>query len=155
MLEMKDIIFKFLNQIATDIKNEQSSQGRVASGKTAQSLEPEATDNVGILYGNISVNVLETGRKGGNVPARFKDIIFQWMQDKGIFQAETESKQRSIAFLIARKIKESGTLLHRQGGNSGVLSNVITDEKISVFEREVLSRYGREVTEEIVTTFAK
>lgn len=155
MLEMKDILLDLLNKISRDIKAEQTAQGRTASGKTAQSLEPEATDRTGILYGSISVNVLETGRKGGKVPGTFQQIIKRWMQDKGLFQAESESRQNSIAFLIARKIKESGTLLFREGGKSGILSNVITDERISEFEKAVLFRFGREVTEEIVTTFAK
>lgn len=155
MLEMKDILLDLLNKISRDIKAEQTAQGRTASGKTAQSLEPEATDRTGILYGAISVNVLETGRKGGKVPGTFQQIIKQWMQDKGLFQAESESRQNSIAFLIARKIKEQGTLLYREGGKSGILSNVITDDRISEFEKAVLFRFGREVTEEIVTTFAK
>jgi hypothetical protein len=155
MLEMKDILLQFLNEVSKEIKAEQTRQGRVASGKTAQSLEPEATDKVGILYGNISVNVLETGRKGGKVPGGFKSIIYQWMKDKGIFQAESEAKQNSIAYLIARKIKDEGTSLYRNGGKSGVLSNIITERRIDSFEYIVLRRFGREVTEEVITTFAK
>jgi hypothetical protein len=155
MLEMKDILLQLLSQVSKDIKANQTAQHRTASGKTAQSLEPEATNTTGILYGNISVNVLETGRKPGAVPKGFKDIILKWMSDKGIFQNEKLSKQKSIAFLIARKIQEHGTALHIEGGKSGVLSSVITPKRISDFETKVLQRFGREVQGEVITTFAK
>lgn len=153
MLEMKDILQGFLEGISKDIKAEQSKQGRVASGKTAQSLESESTDTTGILYGNISVNVLETGRKGGRGPYGFREIILQWMDDKGIFKDESESKRKSIAYLISEKIKKEGTNLYRSGGNSGVLSSVITDDRLRQFERAVLTKFGREFTEEALTTF--
>jgi hypothetical protein len=153
MLEMKDILLQFLNEVSKEIKAEQTRQGRVASGKTAQSLEPEATDRIGILYGSISANVLETGRKPGRGP--HSSIIRQWIEDKGLFSGESESKKNSIAYLITRKIKEEGTQLYRQGGKSGVLSNIITERRINSFESLVLRRFGREVTEEVVTTFAK
>ncbi len=153
MLEMKDLIAKFFNEISKDIKAEALAQGRTASGRTAQSLEIEADNRTGILSGFTSALTWETGRKSGKTPGGFQKIIEQWMSDKGLFQAETDSKKRSIAFLIARKIRESGTLLHRQGGQSGVLSNIITDERISVFESEVLRRVGREVLDDMVVAF--
>lgn len=155
MLDLKSEIAKFLNGISFAIKQEQTAQGRSALGRTAQSLEIEVDERNGILYGNSAVNTLETGRKSGKVPGGFSQIIKEWMSDKGIFQAETESKKNSIAFLIARKISKEGTLLSRQGGNSGVLSKAITEERITLFERDILSKMGREFTEEFVTTFSK
>lgn len=155
MLEMKDIIFKFLSEIAEEIKKEQISQGRYASGRTAQSIEVSANDTSGVIEGNISALALETGRKPGSVPAQFRHTIKTWMDQKRLFQNETESKRNSIAYLISRKIAERGTLLYRQGGNSGVLSKAITPEKIRVFSDEVLSMYGREIRKEIVTSFGK
>ena len=155
MLEVKDLIINFLNEVARDIKQNQSAQGRTASGRTANSLEAEADDNTGILYGSVSVNALETGRKSGRVPAGFKDVIKQWMSDKGIFQAESDSKKNSIAYLIARKIAREGTALYRSGGNSGVLSTVLTDDRISGFESQILKRYGREIQNEVIITFGK
>lgn len=152
---MKDILLELLNQISKDIKALQSSQYRVASGKTALTLDTEATDTIGILYGSLVVNTLETGRKPGAVPKGFMYIILKWMSDKGIFQNEKISKQKSIAFLIARKIQEHGTALHIEGGKSGVLSSVITDKRISDFETKVLQRFGREVQGDVITTFAK
>lgn len=155
MLDVKEEILKFLNTLGFEIKANQLKQGRTASGKTAQSIYAEADDNTGILYGNISALALETGRKGGEVPFGFKSIILKWMDHKGIFQGETDSKRNSIAFLISRKIQKEGTLLHRQGGNSGVITQVITDKRIKEFETSVLFKYGREVQESIINSFGK
>lgn len=155
MLDMKDILSKFLNTISQEIKQEAISQDRVASHKTEKSMYVEADANTGILYGDIAANIWETGRKPGKAPGGFQSIILQWMRDKGIFQAEKAAKQRSIAFLITRKISNEGTSLFRKGGQSGVISKVITNERISAFEQLVLQRYGQETTEEFVTTFSK
>lgn len=155
MLAMKDILSKFLNSLSQEIKANAISQGRTASHKTEKSMYVEADDNTGILYGDIAVNAWETGRKGGKGPKGFQSIILQWMKDKGIFQAEKEAKQKSIAFLIARKIQDSGTNLFRTGGNSGVLSKVITNDRISTFEKLIIQKYGQKVVEDFATTFKK
>lgn len=155
MLSLKEEILKFLQGVALDIQSEAITQGRYASGKTNQSLEPEADDKGGILYGYTSVNALETGRKGGAVPSGFNKVILEWMDRKNLFTFETENRRKGIAFLIARKIAKEGTLLYRQGGNSGVLSKAIREDRVTAFQNEVLRKYGREVQNEIITTFTK
>ena len=69
--------------------------------------------------------VLETGRKPGKRPPI--SVIEQWIKDKPI---ASDINPRSLAFLIARKIGEEGSLLYRQGGNSGVISDFINETKI-------------------------
>ena len=70
--------------------------------------------------------VLETGRKPGKQPPL--DPIQRWVQAKGI---ATDISTRSLAYLIARKIGKEGSLLYRQGGNSGVISDFINDNYIA------------------------
>lgn len=70
--------------------------------------------------------VLETGRKPGKQPPL--DPIQRWIQAKGI---STDISERSLAYLIARKIGKEGSLLYRQGGNSGVISDFINDNYIA------------------------
>lgn len=152
MLNLSEEILKFLNGISQDIKMVQEQQARVASGKTARSLEAEADERSGVLYGSISVNALETGRKPGKRPPI--SAIRQWIEDKGIFTSESDSRKNGIAYVIAKKIGEEGTQLFREGGKSGVLSSVITDKRIDSFEREILRVFGREVVDEI-TTYTK
>lgn len=119
--------------------------GQRASGRTAASLRVEVNETEGSLWGRSPFGTLETGRQSGKVPANFRSIIRQWMQDKGIkarpmpyktdrahkYTAE-ERGELSLAFLIARKIEREGTSLFRKGGRDDIYSNVIpaTRERI-------------------------
>lgn len=119
--------------------------GQRASGRTAASLRVEVNETEGTLWSRSPFGTLETGRQAGKVPANFRSIIRQWMQDKGIkarpmpyktdrphkYTAE-ERGELSLAFLIARKIEREGTSLFRKGGRDDIYSNVIpaTRERI-------------------------
>ena len=110
------------------IENHQEAK-QVASGRTIASMKVEVTEDGGILWGRSAFGTLETGRKGGKVPAGFWKIIRQWMDDKGI-QVE---KPDSCAYLVARKIAREGTQLFRNGGRSDIYSSEIkgTIERMS------------------------
>lgn len=69
---------------------------------------------------------LETGRGPGVFPPL--NSILDWVKQRGI-QPQGIS-QKSLAFLIARRISREGSLLYRQGGNSGIISEVQTQEWI-------------------------
>lgn len=103
-----------------------------ASGFTAASLEYVITPTGGALYGAGHIFVLETGRgpttSGGGGGTSLRSKIRRWIDDKGI-TPEGISKD-SLAFLIARKIHREGTELHRIGGNSGILSDVVNDAEL-------------------------
>lgn len=122
--------------------------GQRASGRTAASLRIEANETEGILWGRAPFGTLETGRQAGKVPANFRSIIRQWMQDKGIkarpmpyktdrphkYTAE-ERGELSLAFLIARKIEREGTSLFRKGGRNDIYTNVIPLAKERILMR--------------------
>lgn len=121
------------------IENVKSS-GQVASGRTIASLRVETTEDGGVLWGRSPFGTLETGRKGGKVPAGFWKIIRQWIDDKGI----QVDKPNSFAYLVARKIAREGTQLFRAGGRDDIYSPEVKDtmERIShaigiLFEDEV------------------
>lgn len=117
------------------------ANGQNASGRTVKSLEVEQpSEEEVILWGHKPFGVLETGRKGGKIPYGFRDIILQWMQDKGVHGQPLPYKtnrphkytpeQRgdmSMAGAIARSIATKGSKLHRDGGRADVYSNVIPD----------------------------
>lgn len=97
-----------------------------ASGKMAASLAYRVDNSGLVIYSSEKYfTVLETGRKPGKRPPL--SAIEKWIQDKPV---ASELNPRSLAFLIARKIGEEGSLLYRQGGKSGVISDYINDQYI-------------------------
>jgi hypothetical protein len=66
---------------------------------------------------------LETGRGPGKPPPT--EPILKWIQQRGI--NPDDISQKSLAYLIARKIGNEGSLVFRQGGNTGIISEVQTD----------------------------
>lgn len=114
--------------------------GQKASGRTIQSLRVEASEDEGTLYGRKAFGTLETGRRGGRVPAGFYQIILQWVRDKGI-QVE---KPKTFAYFVARKIAREGTSLYRQGGRADIYSNEIPKTTESI-EKRIMALFAAEV----------
>ena len=96
------------------------------TGQMADSLGYKWDGSTLIIYSSEKYfTVLETGRKPGKQPPL--DPILKWIKAKNI---ATDIKERSLAYLIARKIGKEGSLLYRKGGNSGVISDFINDKYI-------------------------
>lgn len=127
--KLMELVSSELEALKQKVIENQKNSGQVASGRTIASMKVEVTEDGGILWGRSAFGTLETGRKGGKVPAGFWKIIRQWMDDKGI-QVE---KPDSFAYLVARKIAREGTQLFRNGGRSDIYSSEIkgTIERMS------------------------
>jgi hypothetical protein len=127
--KVMELVASELEALKQRIIENHRNAGQVASGRTIASLKVEITENGGVLWGRSPFGTLETGRKGGKVPAGFWKIIRQWMDDKGI-QVE---KPDSFAYLVARKIAKEGTQLFRNGGRSDIYSPEVKDtvERVS------------------------
>lgn len=106
-----------------------------ASGKSAASVRYEVTEEGLKVYGAGHIFVLETGRKPGKWPSI--QVIKDWIEAKPIIPRDKISTN-SLAFLIARAIGRKGTLLHQLGGNSGVLTNVINQERLNKLKAQLL-----------------
>lgn len=91
--------------------------------------------------------VLETGRKPGKRPPI--DVIEQWVKAKPV---PSDISPRSLAFLIARKIGEEGSLLYRQGGKSGVISDHINDQ---VIQDDLIANLGEALRQYAINEFIK
>lgn len=132
--EMNDILSEWAENVIGKIQSNLDSTGTTASGKTKQSLRYEVeTDEYGgklTIYGRQYFQSVEEGRPAGKIPYKFQDIIRQWMRDKGIESqfGEKEWQKRNAAYLIAQKIKDSGTMLYRDGGRLDIYSNVFDEE---------------------------
>lgn len=96
------------------------------TGQMADSLGYKWDGSTLVIYSTEKYfTVLETGRKPGKQPPT--EPIRKWIKSKGI---ATDISEKSLAYLIARKIGKEGSLLYRQGGKSGVISDFINDKYI-------------------------
>lgn len=94
------------------------------------------------------IMTLEHGRRPGKMPP--VQTILQWVEQRGINPPDIS--QKSLAFLIARKIGREGSLVFRQGGNTGIISQVQSEDWIlENFIRPIEQFYVNQLTEEIKT----
>jgi hypothetical protein len=127
------------DRLVNDIKTKRVTKyGAVnASGKLAESVRYDVTNSGETLrvYAEDYIYYLVHGRKNGKRPP--KQAIRDWIDAKGI-TPDGISKD-SLAFLIARKIGESGTTIYQQGG-SDLVSDIITDELVIQVKQELQDR---------------
>jgi hypothetical protein len=126
-VESREILTQFLETIRNEIIQEHIRQGQRVTGKTLESLEISVNDTTGTLSAAGYIGVLEDGRRPGKFPPVSK--IEQWIIDRGIIP-KGKISITSLAFIMARKISQEGTILNQRGGNSGVLSKAINEERI-------------------------
>lgn len=134
----KGILTDFILSLQKDITERAIAAGNNVTGETLRSLSFESTETKGILFGAPYIMVLEDGRgpskgSGSRSGSKLQDIIYKWIGDKGVFNIQSEREKKSLSYIIARKIHQEGTTLYRKGGKSGVISGVITDERINAF----------------------
>lgn len=129
--EVKKVLAEELNSLRQRIIDSHVRAGQKASGRTIASLKVSVDDNHGILFGRQAFGVLQTGRGPGKVPRGFYQIIQQWVEDKGIHV----DKPKSFAYLLARKIANEGTELHRRGGRDDIYSHDIEETIKSIMNR--------------------
>jgi len=155
--DLNKIVLLNLEKMKKEIGDNIRSCGQRASGKTIASLDVKQTDdNTFELWGNEAVEALEHGRKGGKVPKTFQNIIRQWILDKRISVkpiggtkgkiSPQERGLQTMSYLIARKIKQSGTKLYRSGKHNDIYnapikeaSERIEDNLFKVLELEILN----------------
>lgn len=148
LITPREILREELEALRLVIIANHEKAGQMASGRTEASLHAEVTEDGGTLWGRYAFGVLETGRKAGKVPMNFTAIIKQWMKDKCIqatpilYKTDRPHKytpqergENSLAYMIARKIKRSGTRLYRQGGRSDIYSQAIEEATRKIGER--------------------
>ena len=134
------ILQEELEALRLNIISNHTRAGQKASGRTAASLHVEVSEDGGVLYGRKPFGTLETGRKAGRVPQNFQQIIIKWMADKGIKPApipyltnrphKYTPEQRGVlrmSYFVAKKIRETGTKLFRDGGRADIYVALLCD----------------------------
>ena len=143
------VLSKEFELLKNDLIKAYDAKGMRASGKFAESLEVKVQGLTAQLWGENYAQQLETGRKPGKFPPI--NAIEQWIKDKGIEnQIQGQISISSLAFLIARKIAQSGWKREQYGGVE-LISSVVTDERIQKIIDEVGAEQAMIYTTEIIT----
>lgn len=116
--QMRDAVAVRLDKLRKDIAESISSNGLMASGKTAASMYVVVTETEVSLYGRAFFAALETGssRWTGATGVscsfvEFQDIIRNWASAKGLNFGQSRDWDKAVA-AIAMKIIKQGTLQH-------------------------------------------
>ena len=135
------ILTEEMTSLKAVITNNIRAAGEWASGQTAASMQVTVSGMTGELTGRKAFGTLETGRRPGRIPRNMRDIIYEWMQHKGIhaepmpyvtkgphkYNSAQVRGDMSMAGAIAYTIKTRGTLLYREGGRNDVYSQAIPE----------------------------
>lgn len=150
--EIISILNKYGSSTIEQIRNNLSSTGTNATGKTSQSLRYEVT-NEGTkatlkVIGKPYFAVVETGRKPtpGNKPSyEFVNNIKQWLAARG--------KDDKGAYGIAMSINKKGTKLFRDGGRKDIYSNVINQNLVDKINIDLLNKFAEQFLASAVKLF--
>ena len=132
---IQEIIKQHLEAVKTGIIQHMSQQGRMASGKSAASLDVVVNDKGGFLEGASSFLTMERGRGPGSVPRNFTSIIRDWIVAKGISYQNLIPKNGTpeqgltrLSGAIAYSIMKHGTRLYRDKGYNDIFDTILKDE---------------------------
>ena len=139
--KVEQILMEELSALKTAITNNIRAAGEWASGRTAASMEVHVTGMSGELTGRRAFGTLETGRRPGRIPRNMRDIIYEWMQAKGLhgepmpyvtkgphkYPNAQVRGDMSMAGAIAHTIRTQGTRLYREGGRADIYSQAIPE----------------------------
>ena len=140
MKSAKHIIFDFLESIRRD-SIEDLHQKQISDGDLG--LKTQAEDEAGDLSGLHYWYFLVNGRKPGKQPPI--DTILGWLQKKGI---TADISQRSLAFLIARKIGRLGTDIYL-GIRPGLALPEIIETRSKDFRKDLREHFREQIKEQI------
>lgn len=140
-IDLRQILVTEFEKIRADIIVKYKSKNMQASGRFERELEVEyekANNYQGVvLWGSSYTDQLEYGRRPSQKMPPLQ-AIFDWIVSKRIMANEAKSyKIKGLAFAIARKIQREGWKRESHGG-VGLISEVITDKRIS----EIIDKVG-------------
>lgn len=124
---------------------DQKAKGIRASGKSAETMRKEVTQNTGKLFGAKYFYQQKHGRKPGKFPPI--DDILNWIREKRITPRDAKTTERQLAFLFARKIAQSGTDIFE--GKRPALN---VEDKIKELVKEFAKNIAIEFKDKIITT---
>lgn len=145
------ILSKYGQSTVDQIRENLSSTGTNATGKTAKSLryevKTEGTKTTLKVLGKPYFSVVETGRRPTpeyKPSKQFVDSIKEWMAAKG---------KEGSAYAIALSIHKKGSKLFRDGGRKDIISNVVNQNLVDKISAELLDKFADQVLRNIVEVY--
>lgn len=133
---IEDTLRNEFELLKRDLITEHDRKGMRASGKTAESLEVETSQQTAKLRGSSVFEQLEYGRRKGKMSPIAE--IKQWIIDKGIvIQAKKKMSITSLAWAIAKTHQKKGWKRKGHGG-VGLVSNIITPQRM----QQIINKIG-------------
>jgi hypothetical protein len=161
----RDILKQFGSTIVSDIIDRYVATGKKATGLFAQKLRFEADERrLAVIDGAGHSSWLDGGRgPGGGIGKGMIERITAWVQVRGIqatpytrkdgSRQEPEKAQNSLVWAVAMAIRNRGTVEYQRGGNAGVISGAITQQRIDSLTAVFADRYATRVLTDIKLQF--
>jgi len=152
VLDMLYVIIgqRILDRVKEEIIEAMKNAGRVATGKTIDSLETEVNEDHAILYGASYIGILETGRGGykggpqGN-PSMI-DSIREWVSAK---RPDLQGKEaESFAWAVKKTIDKEG-----YKGTPGLFTQILNQVNIDAIVDEEIGNASIDVVDYIMEPF--
>ena len=153
----QEIAEQFLNNIRADIITRHISLGQKASGETISRLRTVPTSLGGILFGPEHIFALERGRgptRGGGSGKTLQQRIFDWLAFGKYGLTFGNTKERtSLSWAISKKIHKKGTDLFIRGGGSGLLTDIVTSQRLDALTGAFAENKATQFKSEILRNF--
>ncbi|MEM9076311.1 MAG: hypothetical protein AAGC43_04690 [Bacteroidota bacterium] len=140
MLKTDDILREEMESLVEDLKLAYANSGKKVSGAWEEGLEVTYSKNRATLFGFAYL----AGRVAGKMPP--VSNILEWVNNKGIFNIESEAQASGIAWAIAKKIAKEGTT---EEYHQKVFEQVITPQRIDKIIDRVVSVNVKEMVDAI------
>lgn len=149
----KFVVERFAKALTDDLKTSVASSGVSASGELENSFRFELTERKLTVYAAKHAGAVENGRKPTQQSGdgQLRRAIRRWIDSKGITPKPDRNgrpvSKDSLAYMIARKIHNEGTLLHRgtdfYGRNkpTRIINGVVQDGRIDDLKRDLITSF--------------
>ncbi len=142
-------IIQNISELLDGVRNayieDQTAKGVRSSGQSAKSLRKVITPTSGSLFGAHYFYQQRNGRRPGKFPPI--SAILDWIRIKGITPRDSNTTERQLAFLFARKIANSGTDIFMKRRPA-----LDVDQRIQELFLEFRKKVAKDLKDDIKTT---
>lgn len=149
---IKDNLAKTASHLDTFLINE--------NNEAANSLRVQASDSSLEIFGSQYIGISEDGRGPTKNPGdgALRRAIIRYINRYNIKMYLNKKKGldfsiKSGAYFWSQSIHKGGTPLNKRGGGSGVISDVITTQRVNTLSSTFATKYLNNVTSEILKAF--